>query len=234
MFANHKTKASFICLSAAAALAASLTYAAALDGDFTGVGNAFFEKISFRAGGKVRITAMGMTKVGTYEIDGKEVLITVGAETNVFTIDAKGCVVGGGFLGKYCKGGDGGGESPPAGADAGRAKGGAAPPAAGKDAASEKRAVAAASDSAALSGRYKMGDAKMSVTLDFQSADKLRITVAGKQAKKESRDAKYTVAGDRVTINVPDGSPPLVLTRKGNVLEGAPEGETMKMTFVKQ
>jgi hypothetical protein len=37
-----------------------------------------------------------------------------------------------------------------------------------------------------------------------------------------------------VTISVPDGSPPLVLTRKGNTLEGAPEGETMKMKFVRQ
>jgi hypothetical protein len=38
----------------------------------------------------------------------------------------------------------------------------------------------------------------------------------------------------RITISVPDGSPPLVLTRKGNTLEGAPEGETMKMKFVRQ
>jgi hypothetical protein len=47
-------------------------------------------------------------------------------------------------------------------------------------------------------------------------------------------DATYKVSGDRVTISVPDGSPPLVLTRKGNTLEGAPEGETMKMKFVRQ
>lgn len=202
MHAHRKLIASRLGL-AAATLAAALAHAAALDGDFTAVGNAFFEKISFRSGGKVRITAMGMTKVGTYELDGKEVLITVGAETNVFTVDDKGCVVGGGFLGKYCKGGE----------------------------ASDK---AAPESSAALSGRYKTGDAQMNITLDFQSADKVRITVAGKQAKKESRNATYKVAGDRVTISVPDGSPPLVLTRKGNTLEGAPDGEAMKMKFAKQ
>lgn len=234
MFAQHKTTASLLCL-AAAAFAASLAHAAALDGDFTGVGNAFFERISFRSGGKVRITAMGMTKVGTYEIDGKEVLITVGAETNVFTIDDKGCVVGGGFLGKYCKGGEASAGSAAAAPGTGGAKGAEKSSGAGKEAEGEKRAAAtAAVDGAALSGRYKTGDAKMNITLDFQSADKLRITVAGKQARKESRDAKYKLAGDRVTITVPDGSPPLVLTRRGNVLEGAPEGETMKMTFVKQ
>lgn len=230
MFDNHKTAASLLCL-AATAFAASLAHAAALDGDFTGVGNAFFEKISFRSGGKVRITAMGMTKVGTYEIDGKEVLITVGAETNVFTIDDKGCVVGGGFLGKYCKGGDASAGAAAA-ANSGGTKAAEKSPGAGNEAGGEKRTAAV--DGAALSGRYKTGDAKMNITLDFQSADKLRITVAGKQTRKESRDAKYKVTGDRVTITVPDGSPPLVLTRKGNVLEGAPEGETMKMSFVKQ
>jgi hypothetical protein len=60
------------------------------------------------------------------------------------------------------------------------------------------------------------------------------VPVAGKKTKKESVDATYKVAGDRVTISVPDGSPPLVLTCKGNVLEGAPEGETVSMRFVKQ
>jgi hypothetical protein len=32
----------------------------------------------------------------------------------------------------------------------------------------------------------------------------------------------------------PDGSPPLVLMRKGNTLEGAPPGESVKLKFVKQ
>lgn len=231
MRALHKTIASLLCM-LAAALAASLTHAAALDGDYTGVGNAFFEKISFRGGGKVRITAMGMTKVGTYEIDGKEVLITVGAETNVFTVDDKGCVVGGGFLGKYCKGAEVSEKSAPATKDAAPAKDGATSAAA--SGAKPNATTAAPESGAGLSGRYKTGDAQMNITLDFQSAEKVRITVAGKQAKKEARNATYKVAGDRVTITVPDGSPPLVLTRKGNTLEGAPDGEAMKMKFAKQ
>lgn len=198
---------------AAGIVASPLACGAALEGDYAGTGNSFFEKLSFRSGGKVRVTFGGMTKVGTYEIDGKEVLITLGNETNVFTLDAQGCVVGGGILGKYCKGGD--------------------KAATGEDA--DKGSAAAASDkSPSLAGTYKAGNAEMNIALHFKPDQKVRVTVAGKKAKKESVDATYKVAGDRVTISVPDGSPPLVLTRKGNTLEGAPEGETLKMKFVKQ
>jgi hypothetical protein len=202
-------------LAVAACIGASpLACGAALEGDYAGTGNSFFEKLSFRSGGKVRITFAGMTKIGTYEIDGKEVLITVGNETNVFTLDAQGCVVGGGVLGKYCKDGD---------------------KAATSDDAADKGSAAAGSDkSPSLAGTYKTGNAEMNIALHFKPDQKVRVTVAGKKAKKESVDATYRVAGDRVTISVPDGSPPLVLTRKGNTLEGAPEGETLKMKFVKQ
>ncbi len=200
----------------AAVIVAPPAHGAALEGDYAGTGNSFFEKLSFRPGGKVRITFGGMTKVGTYEVDGKEVLITVGNETNVFTLDAQGCVVGGGFLGKYCKGGD-----KAASADKGGGDGSAA-------------AAAGGGKPASLSGTYKTGTPEMNIALQFKPDQKVRVTVAGSKAKKESVDATYKVAGDRVTISVPDGSPPLVLTRKGNTLEGAPEGETMKMKFVRQ
>ena len=196
----------------AAIVAPPLARGATLEGDYTGTGNSFFEKLSFRSGGKVRITFAGMTKVGTYEIDGKEVLITAGNETNVFTIDAQGCVVGGGFLGKYCKGGD----------------------KAAKSDGAQQGGTASRSKPTALSGIYKTGNREMSIALHFKPDQKVRLTVDGTKAKKESVDATYKVAGDRVTISAPDGSPPLVLTRNGNTLEGAPEGETMKMKFVKQ
>jgi len=195
-----------------ALLVASLcapVHAAGLDGDYTGVGNSFFEKISFRSGGKVRITAMGMTKVGTFEVDGKEVLITVGAETNVFTLDDKGCVVGGGFLGKYCKGGG----TPDTG---------------------KSGEAAATASNAALSGKYKAGDGKVNLVLDFKTGNKVRILVGGSRSPSDARNATYKVVGDKVTVSDPDGGPPLVLTRKGNVLEGGPEGESMQMKFVKQ
>lgn len=181
-------------------------WAAKLEGEYLGTGNSFFEKLSFRSGGKVRVTFMGMTKVGTFEVDGQEVLITVGNETNVFTLDDQGCVAGGGLLGKYCKGGSGG------------------------EAAKGKPAKA----EAGLSGVYRAGNPEMTIALDFKTADQVRVTVSGTKAKKESRDLKYKVDGDRVTISDSDGGQPLILTRKGNMLEGAPDGESMKLTFVKK
>ncbi len=199
---------------AAGLFAGSPAYAARLDGDYQQVGTSLFEKLAFRSGNKVRVTFMGMTKVGTYEIDGKEVLITVGNETSVFTIDDKGCIVGGGPLGRYCKGG-----AATAGPDV-------------QDAAPAKRAPAGAQ--AVLSGRYKAGDAKVHISLDFKPDRKVRITVGGTQTPADARDATYRMDGDKVTVSDPDGGPPLVLVRKGSVLEGAPEGESMKMKFVKQ
>lgn len=63
---------------------------------------ALIEKIVFTSGDKVEITGMGMTKEGTYEIDGDRVKITISGETNIFTI-AGDCIDGGGMLGKFCK-----------------------------------------------------------------------------------------------------------------------------------
>jgi hypothetical protein len=218
MFKNSKSL--IVLIASALTLAVSTAaWAAKLDGDYLGTGNSFFEKLTFKSGGKVRVTFAGMVKQGTYELDGNEVLITIGNETNVFNLDAQGCVVGGGFLGKYCKGG----------------AGKTAVDKADKASASDKASAAQGGRKAAkLSGRYKAGNPEMAVALDFKPDERVRITVSGTKAKKESTDATYKVAGDRVTISVADGSPPLVLTRKGNVLEGAPEGETMKMKFVKQ
>jgi hypothetical protein len=217
MFKNGKSCIALVA-SALAVAVSTAAWAAKLEGDYLGTGNSFFEKLTFKSGGKVRVTFAGMTKQGTYELDGNEVLITIGNETNVFNVDAQGCMVGGGFLGKYCK--DGEGKKTAAKTD--------------KASASDKAGSAPSSKAAKLSGRYKAGNPEMTVALDFKTEERVRITVSGRKAKTESTDATYKVAGDRVTISVPDGSPPLVLTRKGNVLEGAPEGETMKMKFVKQ
>lgn len=202
-----------------AILATAPALGAALEGDYIGTGNSFFEKLSFRSGGKVRITFAGMTKVGTYEIDGKEVLITAGNETNVFTIDEQGCVVGGGLIGKYCKGGSAQEDQTKA------SRGGSA---------DKPGTKGPGNRPAALSGIYKAGNREMNIALDFKPDQKVRVSVSGTRAKKESVDATYRVAGDQVTVSAPDGSPPLVLTRKGNTLEGAPAGETVKMKFVKQ
>lgn len=205
-------------LIAMASFVSSTAWGAKLEGDYSGTGNSFFEKLSFRPGGKVRVTFMGMTKVGTFEVDGKEVLITVGNETNVFTLNDQGCVVGGGFLGKYCKGGAKG-ESDQATKDSSAAKPGNAK---GVD------------ESAKLLGRYAAGNSDFTIALDFKTDQQVRVSVSGKKAKSDSKNGMYKVAGDRVTVSVPDGSPPLVLTRKGNTLEGAPPGESVKLKFVKQ
>jgi len=210
-------------LVALAALLGNSAHAARLDGDYAAVGNSFFEKISFRSGGKVRITALGMTKVGTYEVDGKEVLITVGNETNVFTLDDKGCVVGGGILGKYCKGDAVAGAKPQT-----------QPGAAGTAAKPVGQPTTASAKSAPLSGKYKAGDGKVNLVLDFKPQGKVRIVVGGSKAPSDARNATYKLEGDKVSVSDPDGGPPLVLTRKGNVLEGGPEGEEMRMTFVRQ
>ena len=215
-----KAKRSMILLASTTAAAVSFAaWGAKLEGEYLGTGNSFFEKLSFRQGGKVRVTFMGMTKVGTFEVEDKEVLITVGNETNVFTLDDQGCVVGGGLLGKYCKGG----ESRKGGDKAAKSES----PDTGNSARSSGKATK-------LSGVYKAGNPEMTIALDFKPEERVRVTVSGTRAKKESRDATYKATGDRVTITVPDGSPPLVLTRKGNTLEGAPEGESMKLKFVKQ
>jgi hypothetical protein len=205
--------------SAIAVVLSSAASGAKLDGEYLGTGDSFFEKLTFKSGGKVRVTFMGMTKVGTFEVEDNEVLITVGNETNVFTLDDQGCVVGGGLLGKYCK------NDQRNKATKKPAKG------EGLEAGSGSQRVAKATK---LSGVYQAGNSDMSVSLDFKSDDKVRITVAGANAKPESRDAKYSVAGDRITIGDPDGGQPLVLTRKGNTLEGAPEGESMTLKFVKK
>ncbi len=62
-----------------------------------------FEKLALKSGKKVEITAMGTTRAGVYEVEGKNVKITVSGDTVVFIIDDKGCLDGGRQLGKYCK-----------------------------------------------------------------------------------------------------------------------------------
>ncbi len=205
-------------LIALASLVSSTAWGAKLEGDYSGTGNSFFEKLSFRPDGKVRVTFMGMTKVGTFEVDGKEVLFTVGNETNVFTLSEQGCVVGGGFLGKYCKGGAKG-EGDQAAKDPSVAK---------------KGNTKGVDENTKLSGKYAAGNADFTIALAFKPDQQVRISVSGKKAKSDSKNGAYKVAGDRVTVSVPDGSPPLLLIRRGNTLEDAPPGESVKLKFVKQ
>jgi hypothetical protein len=75
-----------------------------LDGTYTSEDGGLIDSITFKSGGKVELVGMGMTKEGDFEMDGSDrVKITVAGETNIFSIDDKGCINGGGILGKFCK-----------------------------------------------------------------------------------------------------------------------------------
>jgi hypothetical protein len=74
-----------------------------LSGTYSGNGEAFFDKLNFTSGSKVEIYFMGASKEALYEKSGNKVKITIAGENQLFTIDEKGCLDGGGQIGKYCK-----------------------------------------------------------------------------------------------------------------------------------
>ena len=69
-----------------------------------GLGNGLvMEKLEFSSGDVVTVSMMAQTIRGSYKIDGKQVLITLSGQQQVFTIDNDGCLDGGGVFGKFCK-----------------------------------------------------------------------------------------------------------------------------------
>src|SRR5947207_11187534 len=72
-------------------------------GTYTGE-DGFFDKLTFKSGGKVEITFMTMTREATYVVESDRIRITNSGDTQTFTIDEQGCLDGGGLLGRYCKG----------------------------------------------------------------------------------------------------------------------------------
>jgi hypothetical protein len=69
-----------------------------------GLGNGLvMEKLVFGSGDTVDITMMQQTVRATYKIDGKQVLLIVNGQQQVFTLDDAGCLDGGGVFGKFCK-----------------------------------------------------------------------------------------------------------------------------------
>lgn len=70
-------------------------------------GATFLDGMNFKSGGKVELTFMTMTKEGTFVVDGDRVKVTNGGDTQIFTLDGKGCLDGGQLLGRYCKDGKG-------------------------------------------------------------------------------------------------------------------------------
>ena len=73
-----------------------------LSGTYTGE-DGMFDSLTFKSGGKVEIVFMGMTSEIEFAREGDTVKFTNDGQTSIFAIDDKGCLVGGGLLGTYCK-----------------------------------------------------------------------------------------------------------------------------------
>jgi hypothetical protein len=152
-------------------------------GTYSGKDTGFLDEMAFKSGGKVDLTFMGMTKEGSYEVEGKTVKITNAGETTVLTIDDQGCLDGGGMIGRYCKGAE---------------------------------AKAAAGD---FTGRYVAGESGDGISLEFHSDKKVHLTIMDQGAESNAIDGTYDISGEKVTVRMP-GVDPVLLTRRGNELEG--------------
>jgi hypothetical protein len=69
-----------------------------------GLGNGLaMQKLEFISGDAVNLTMLEQTIRATYKVDGKQLLLIVNGQQEVFTIDDDGCLDGGGVFGKFCK-----------------------------------------------------------------------------------------------------------------------------------
>ncbi len=69
-----------------------------------GMGNGLvMQKLEFGSGDAVTITMMEQTLRGTYKLDGKQVILILNGQQQVFALDGDGCLDGGGLYGKFCK-----------------------------------------------------------------------------------------------------------------------------------
>ena len=74
-----------------------------LSGTYLPKGQGVIDKLDFNSDGTVTTTAMGTAVQGPYTDNGQQVMITIGGQTQPFTIDGDGCLDGGADIGKYCK-----------------------------------------------------------------------------------------------------------------------------------
>lgn len=169
---------------------------ASLEGVYSGENTGFLDQIEFRGNNKAELTFMGMTKEGTYEVEGDRVKINNAGEVTVLRIDEAGCLDGGGILGKYCKVG--------------------AAPAARS---SEPAATKPAGKSKGLVGnRYTAGPAGDQVTFEFLDERTVSMSAEG-----NTEQLKYSTKGSKVVIEAIDGQK-LTLEQRGDDLEGGPDG----------
>ncbi|HLG54869.1 MAG TPA: hypothetical protein VI485_06035 [Vicinamibacterales bacterium] len=182
---------------------------ATVEGTYTGKGETIIDALTFKPGGKVDVTMIGLTHEGAFEIDGRTVTVIAPNGTRTpLTIASNGCLEGAGLVGTYCK--DGSAQAVPATASAGASLGG----------------LAQVYEGSAREGR---------ITLEFGAARKVRLTMTpsgvADAPERVSFDVGYAVNGDAITVSLP-GNEPLMLTRAGNDLEGTLNGETVR--FVKR
>jgi hypothetical protein len=178
---------------------------ATVEGTYAGKGETIIDTLTFKPGGKVDVTMIGITHEGAFEIDGRTVTVIAPNGTRTpLTIASNGCLEGGGLIGTYCKGADGSSSS----------------------SATSPDALAAVYEGAAREGH---------IMLEFGAARKVRLTMTpsgvADAPERVSFDVAYAVSGDAITVSLP-GNEPLMLTRSGNDLEGTLNGETVR--FVKR
>ncbi len=69
-----------------------------------GMGNGVvMSKLEFINGTEVNISMMEQTVRANYKVDGKQVLLSVSGQQQVFNLDDEGCLDGGNLFGKFCK-----------------------------------------------------------------------------------------------------------------------------------
>lgn len=75
----------------------------AVSGEYSPSGRAHFQSLNFKSNDTAEVMFQGMKSEIRYEVDGDSVKLTNAGETVILTMDDKGCLVGGGPLGTYCK-----------------------------------------------------------------------------------------------------------------------------------
>ena len=69
-----------------------------------GIGNGLvMSKLEFISSTEVNISMMEQTVRANYKVDGKQVVLSVNGQQEVFNIDDDGCLDGGNLFGKFCK-----------------------------------------------------------------------------------------------------------------------------------
>jgi hypothetical protein len=184
---------------------------AVVEGRYLGQGQTFFNSLTLGPDGKVEIVFAGRPHNGTYEVADESVTVTVpNGDRLRFKREPNGCLAGNELYGTYCKEG-----SAAAAASRGSTGGHSTDAAAGGE----------------PSGAYEATVAEGRLSLDFAPAGKVRVTMTptgpSEMPDRVSFDVGYDVSGDQVTVSLP-GNERLLLTRRGNTLEGTMSGETVR------